>query len=98
MSGQNQQYTPDEETVREQYSREQPPHIGTVSEKRAEVDRFIAQVRRDAVRDARAAFYAKYPQPPMLGGEQLPGEKVGARHATDVVMNFLADYADEQEK
>ena len=44
----DEQYTPDEETVREQYSREQPPHIGTVGEKRAEVDRFLARVRRDA--------------------------------------------------
>ena len=46
------QYTPDEETVREQYSREQPPHIGTVGEKRAEFDRFLARVRRDAAANA----------------------------------------------
>lgn len=42
------EYVPSEEFVREQYSREQPPHIGTVSEKRAEFDRFLARVRRDA--------------------------------------------------
>ena len=48
------EYTPDEETVREQYSREQPPHIGTVGEKRAEFDRFLARVRRDAARQAEA--------------------------------------------
>ena len=45
-------YTPDEETVREQYSREQPPHIGTVGEKQAEFDRFIRKVERDAAREA----------------------------------------------
>ena len=45
------EYVPDEEFVREQYSREQPPHIGTVSEKRAEFDRFLARVRRDAVEE-----------------------------------------------
>ena len=45
-------FTPDTEEVREQYTREQPPHIGTVSEKEAEFDRWLAahdaQVRREA--------------------------------------------------
>lgn len=41
-------YTPDEEQVREQYTREQPPQIGTVAEKRAEFDRFLAKVKADA--------------------------------------------------
>lgn len=41
-------YTPDTETVREQYTREQPPHIGTVSSKCAEFDRWLAGVKADA--------------------------------------------------
>lgn len=41
-------YTPDEEQVREQYTREQPPQVGTVAEKHAEFDRFIAKVKADA--------------------------------------------------
>ena len=40
-------YTPTTEQVREQYSREQPPHIGTVSEKRAEFDRRLDAVKAD---------------------------------------------------
>lgn len=41
-------YTPDTETVREQYTREQPPHIGTVSSKCAEFDRWLAGAKADA--------------------------------------------------
>ena len=41
-------YTPDEEQVREQYTQEQPPQIGTVAEKHAEFDRFIARVKAEA--------------------------------------------------
>lgn len=41
-------FTPDEEQVREQYTQEQPPQIGSVAEKRAEFDRFIARVRSEA--------------------------------------------------
>lgn len=44
-----QPYTPDTETVREQYTREQPPHIGTVSPKSAEFDRWLAQERDKAL-------------------------------------------------
>ena len=43
-----QPYTPDTETVREQYAREQPPHIGTVSSKSAEFDAWLAKVKADA--------------------------------------------------
>ena len=41
-------YTPDEEQVREQYTQEQPPQIGSVAEKRAEFDRFIAGIKAEA--------------------------------------------------
>ena len=41
-------YVPDEEQVREQYTREQPPHIGTVAGKRAEFDRFIDRIKAEA--------------------------------------------------
>ena len=41
-------YTPDTETVREQYTREQPPHIGTVSSKCAEFDRWLNEVKAQA--------------------------------------------------
>ena len=44
-----QPYTPDTETVREQYTREQPPHIGTVASKCAEFDRWLAQERDKAL-------------------------------------------------
>lgn len=44
-------YTPTTEEVREQYTREEPPRIGTVAERRAEFDRWLAahdaQVRAD---------------------------------------------------
>lgn len=42
------EYTPDEEQVREQYTREQPPQIGTVADRHAEFDRFIARVKAEA--------------------------------------------------
>ena len=42
------EYTPDTEQVREQYTREQPPHIGTVSQKRSELDRWLEQIKREA--------------------------------------------------
>lgn len=45
-------YTPDTETVREQYTREQPPHIGTVGEKGREFDRWLAGVKAEALREA----------------------------------------------
>ena len=41
------EYTPDEEQVREQYTQEQPPQIGSVAEKRA-LDRFIAHIKAEA--------------------------------------------------
>lgn len=54
------QYTPDAETVCEQYTREQPPHLGTVREKRAEFDRWLAQhdaeVAAKALEDAADAL------------------------------------------
>lgn len=50
------EYTPDEEQVREQYTREQPPQIGTVAEKHAEFDRFIARVKANALREAAWEF------------------------------------------
>lgn len=46
------EYTPDTETVREQYTREQPPHIGTVSEKSAEFDRWLERVKAEAAAEA----------------------------------------------
>ena len=45
-------YTPDEEMVREQYTQEQPPPIGTMAEKYAEFDRFLAKIKADALRDS----------------------------------------------
>ncbi|WP_044496100.1 hypothetical protein [Nesterenkonia massiliensis] len=36
------EYTPSTEAAREHYTREQPPQIGTVSEKGAELDRWLA--------------------------------------------------------
>lgn len=53
-------YTPDEEQVREQYTREQPPKIGSVAEKHAEFDRFIASVRAEAWDEGREAFEAAH--------------------------------------
>ena len=40
--------TPTTETVRGQYTREQPPLIATVGEKRAEFDRWLEQVKAEA--------------------------------------------------
>lgn len=51
MMGAN-EYTPDTEQVREQYTREQPPHIGTVSQKRSELDRWLEQIKREAKAEA----------------------------------------------
>lgn len=56
----------------------------------------VARVRAQAVRDARAAFYVKHEQPPLLDGA-TSAEGVGATHATNVCMDFLTTYADEQE-
>lgn len=42
------EYTPNTEAVREQYTREQPPQIGTASEKGAEFDRWLEEERRKA--------------------------------------------------
>lgn len=47
------EYTPDTETVREQYTREQPPHIGTVTEKSAEFDRWLAAHGREVAARAK---------------------------------------------
>lgn len=49
-----QPYTPDTETVREQYTREQPPHIGTVSSKSAEFERWLDRIKADARREGQA--------------------------------------------
>lgn len=49
-----QPYTPDTEAVREQYTREQPPHVGTVSSKSAEFDRWLDRVRAAARREGQA--------------------------------------------
>ena len=46
------EYTPDTEQVREQYTREQPPHIGTVSQKRSELDRWLEHIKREAKAEA----------------------------------------------
>ncbi len=48
-------YTPDEEQVREQYTREQPPQVGSAAEKRAEFYRFIARIKADAWDEGRAS-------------------------------------------
>jgi len=45
-------YTPDTEQVRDQYTREQPPHIGTVCQKTAEFERWLEQVKREAKAEA----------------------------------------------
>ena len=76
------EYTPDEETVREQYTREEPPHFGTVSERRAEFDRFLARVRRDAAREALDGLARAMMDTPGIG----PGTKTHrARMRVDVV-------------
>lgn len=49
-------YTPDEEQVREQYTQEQPPQVGSVEEKRAEFDRFLAKIKAEAVAEAMRGF------------------------------------------
>lgn len=59
-------------------------------------DLFIARVRAQAIRDARAAFYELHEVAPTLKGALGP-ERVGAHHATNVCMDFLATYADAQE-
>lgn len=75
-------YTPDEEQVREQYTREQPPQIGTVAEKHAEFDRFIAKVKADALREARDAMMPPYNCELNPDGTEDPE---GARHVAVMV-------------
>lgn len=41
-------YTPTTEQVRGQYTREQPPPIATMGEKRAEFDRWLDEIRAEA--------------------------------------------------
>ena len=68
------EYTPDEEQVREQYTQEQPPQIGSVAEKRAEFDRFIARIKAEAWREA-ADFLAKQRN---LDDDVVPGVQLAA--------------------
>lgn len=44
-------HTPTTADVREQYTREEPPRIGTVSEKADEFDRWLGQVKAEARRE-----------------------------------------------
>ena len=55
-------YTPTTEQVREQYSREQPPHIGTVSEKRVEFDRWLDHVKYQAWEEGHEAAAMRVPE------------------------------------
>lgn len=48
-------YTPNTEAVREQYTREQPPHIGTVGSKSAEFNRWLNQVKAEVWREGNMA-------------------------------------------
>lgn len=61
-------FTPDEEQVREQYTQEQPPQIGSVAEKRAEFDRFIARIKAEAWDEGAEALQAAaiHPRSPLL--------------------------------
>lgn len=70
-------YTPTTEQVRWQYTREEPPRVGTISERTAEFNRWLVardrQVRaralRDAVRDMRAARRGNWNLPDPLDPE-----------------------------
>lgn len=74
-----QPYTPDTETVREQYTREQPPHIGTVSSKCAEFDRWLAGVKADALREAAATDDPDHYTEVALGGGDYVRDWLNAR-------------------
>lgn len=62
----------------------------------ADVAEALSQTPAEAVRAIRTAFYEQHPEPPMLNGARGV-EVVGATHATNVCMDFLTTYADEQE-
>jgi len=49
------EHTPTTEEVRQQYTREQPPHVGTVSSKSAEFDRWLAGIRAQAWEEGQAS-------------------------------------------
>lgn len=85
-----------EDTMRRAYADLADPFRVDDARTTAAFDRFIGRVRAQAIRDVRAAFYAKHEDPPTLEGAHLV-ERVGARHATNVCMNFLAEYAEDQE-
>lgn len=69
------EYTPDEEQVREQYTQEQPPQIGSAAEKSAEFDRFLAKIKADALRDVadwlEAVGRPGHPKPPSIAPSAL---------------------------
>lgn len=56
-----------------------------------------ARVRADAIRRARLALAARYDDPPTLDGAGI-AERVGARHATNLCMDFLTQFADALEE
>ena len=86
------EYTPNTEAVREQYTREQPPHIGTASEKSAEFDRWyaaeIAAAKAEALREASRAV--PFPIDPYGGFDY---ESLRAAYVQ--ITNSLRDRADQ---
>lgn len=72
------------------------PNLNLAVQALAALDEAEARTRAKAIRDARAAFYELHEVAPTLKGAFGP-ERVGAHHATNVCMDFLTRYADEQE-
>ena len=61
--------TPSTEEIRDQYTRKEPPFIGTLSSREAQFDRWLAKVKADAVREheeKRVVIHMDPPQPRLV--------------------------------
>lgn len=65
-------FTPNTEQVCEQYSGEQPPHIGTVPEKRAEFYRWLDTVRPNPDDEAQVEVTARAMYAACYPGDRFP--------------------------
>lgn len=88
------EYTPNTEAVREQYTREQPPQIGTVSQKGREFDRwYAAEIAAAEKRGAvRALSEAKD------SARSALGDQVSGHTSTYSVRQWLQDRIDQIEE
>lgn len=90
-------YTPTTEEVREQYTREEPPRIGTVSGKAADFDRWLAQHNREVAAGALRAL-ADEKEADVIAWERSTGQLLEYRHLRWIEVRGLRARADRIEQ